>query len=647
MKALTVFTAALICLSFFVPAQSQTSFSGKQDIAELMSLAEQNFDMANEDAVILFEGKKIYWTNDGRQIDFVHRIIWINTDYAIEDYGDHRIAYDSEHCDFNVVTVRTWMDNQWWETGETGIVPTTPDELEHAYDYANVQEMMLLHNGIELPCILEVAYYIEDKEPFRGGIDGIWTFAKSEPVVWSWFGYGVPEGTEPNVEAGRGAGSAEKEKDSEYDLDVYWWKAEMLDKTPVSHIQDPTLDRPYIIYSTWKDWVELGVKIMVDLDYASTFPNNLSSELDSILFDAISLVDSVNSITKYVDSKVRLIDYTNSFWKYSPRSAYRTYETAYGHYLDRTILISAFLRQAGLEAKPMYLTNFVGEYFVTIPTISFMQEMGLYIINDNHLLYYNPYSNSFISGSSTFINNLAWAPDTPGKPAILAYIDILIPKSGFDLNLNSEFNKENGKITGAGIVHSTEAMSLYSKTCGAGNKAKSFLDKMISSTLADAKIINYNPIDYYHSNVQFSLNYEIEKPEQDDNGRISFTIGNPTGGIFDQLPGNIRLTDQTSEVNILLKNPVTETVSINLKLDDIDLVYKPESKSFTNDCGSFELTVAEDNNRLTIKRKISLAKDRYTPEDWDDLRQLLLAHGNKKYNTVIFKTGSDEADKEE
>jgi len=219
-KNTVYFILMVLCLIFSTSLFAQESIDGVHDIEDMLAKAGQRFDLENEDAVFLLDSKDVRWLPDGRLSTMIHQIIWINTDYGVDHFGDHRIPYDSEHCDFKVTTIRTWMDGKWWVTGETGIVETLPYAVNKAYDYSNVREMMLLHNGIELPCILEVKYTIEDKEPFRGGAEGLWTFMRDEPCVLSSFCVGVPESQELNYYISKEGLEFKKSSDSDNGLNI-------------------------------------------------------------------------------------------------------------------------------------------------------------------------------------------------------------------------------------------------------------------------------------------------------------------------------------------------------------------------------------------------------------------------------------------
>ena len=115
-KIIILFSLIVIFTFNLKSSFCQTSISGEQEIDELMKIAAENYDMNNQDAVILFDGVKNHWTENQRQTKFVHRIVWINSSVAIRRYADIPVEYDIERQSFHLITLRTWRDGQWWET---------------------------------------------------------------------------------------------------------------------------------------------------------------------------------------------------------------------------------------------------------------------------------------------------------------------------------------------------------------------------------------------------------------------------------------------------------------------------------------------------------------------------------------------------
>jgi len=634
----------LICLCLVAPTTiTQTSLSGEQDITELMTLARENFDLSGQDAVILFEGKKLYWLEDGRLIDFIHRIIWINSDYAIDLYGDHRIPYDSKHRDFHVATIRTWMDNQWWETGETGIIETTPYALEKAYDYTTIREVMLLHNGIELPCILEVAYYIEDKEPFRKGVDGLWTFAKQEPVVRSWFGFGVPQGTEPQIRISESIAKPDIENDERYNLDVYRWKTELLDRTPQQRSENFAIDVPYIAYSTWNDWQELGLHITNQIKGAIELDNSMKKSLDSLLVDTQTDIEQTGLISDFIKTKVRSINYDNRFWSILPRNAIKTFNTAYGHNLDRTILAMSLLQSSGFKVEPIFIANYYGTDFIHLPTISTMQNPGLLISKNDLKGYYNPYEGSIEPGTSVFNNRLSWIPGHDDNPVMRVETSEF---SGISIKIDLEYNKEDKKLEGNGVIYANNEFCPYNKMVGAGDETRSYLNRLVSSIIDNSKIENFNPLIFNEKEIKFAFEFETTKMEADSLDRFHLELGIPTGTIVDLIPNGIELYHQSNEMVINFPGKLKQNIELKLNLDDIEIIYSPDNRSVTNDCGDYSLEVSKDEDRLILSDELVTSKSNYKSTNWSNLRKLLLAETNEHNNTVIFKTKSEDKEEE-
>lgn len=217
----TLWILGLIAL-LILPLTGQAellSVSEKQDIQALYEQAKTTYDLSYEDAVYLFNGRMEQWLPDGRLRTLVHQIVWINGDNAQDHFGDNRVPYDKAHRDLSVAALRTWRLgrddpwNKWWEHGETSVVETLPFALAKAADYTGLRETMLLVNGIELPCIVEIAYIIEDREPYRKGAEGVWTFSSREPTLVSWFRLGVPVGQKTMVSVSEGIGQPKKELD--------------------------------------------------------------------------------------------------------------------------------------------------------------------------------------------------------------------------------------------------------------------------------------------------------------------------------------------------------------------------------------------------------------------------------------------------
>ena len=637
--------SVVICVS---NAHAQKSISGEHDISELLASAKERFDLSQEDAVLLFDGSKVEWMPDGRLVSSVHRIIWINTGVAIRSYGDHRIPYDESRCNFNVHTVRTWRDGQWWETGPTGIVETLPYRMRQAYDYANMREMMLLHNGIELPCILEIAYSIEDREPFRTGAEGIWTFAREEPAMQSRFCLGLPIGEKPNNYVSEGVPQPDKVTDAQLGLDIYTWMMGPIDAVPRPRTADPAAHVPHIAWSTWKNWDEYGEYLKGTFESAMSLDTSLARHLDSLLEKARTDGEKADLIAEFINERTRFINYPEQYWWPSPRPAVRTYTTAYGHRLDRAILAAAMFREAGIETNPVFLGKGYGGIDEGAPTLSRMVGVGVWLSGGNLEAYYDPARGSVSNGPARIYNRTFWIAGSEDKPGVrLGSEDEL---SLMEVRIDLSFDEEKDMFMGTGYFHADNGFNPYDRMEGLAGEAKACLGSVVSGVLEGAKVTGYNPSSFDRTGITVGFELELKKPEPDDLGRVSLIVGEPSGGISDKLPDNLRLFHQIRRSPVYLPCLMAQKVELRLDMKGLELVYHPSNSVKENSAGTFSLAVKETNNKLTIERQLNLAKTEYQSEDWADLWTLLLADRHEHSRTLLLKTtkgDKDDKDKKE
>ncbi len=614
---------------------AQQSIDGALDISLLMKEANVRLDMGNEDAVILFDSERIRLNKDSRYTKYIHRIIWINTDIAIRHYGDVRVPYDASRCSLHVETVRTWRDNQWWETGPTGIVETLPEELLNAYDYANIRETMLLHEGIELPCILEIAYSIEDKEPFRRGWDGSWTFVRDEPVIKSWFGFELPSDWYPNIYEFPGSPAPIKKTDESLGLDMYSWQRGPYDaKTfpPPENIED---NESFIVWSTWKDWSSLGAHIRTYFDKAAVGDKNLKEQLDSLLEGANTNREKARLIAGYVNDKTTHIDYPWRYWLSDPRPAVKTYSSTYGHTLDRAVLAAALFSKAKINTLPVFLSPGFGNINVNVSGLTQTSTLGLRLSGENLAAYYDPISSEIKSGPLSFFSRMAWLAGNDEKPSIR--ISGSDKTSTNDIRIELSYDADKKSFTGLGYFHATNYFNQYLQMAGMKNEAFTYFEELVSSIFKNVKLTGCNPSEFTHHKTIFGFQFELDSLTIDNEDRIELTLGESTCGILANLPSGIELYHNQRTSPMHFPCLMSQNIELTLNLEGLDLIHYPEDTSIENEAGNFAVNSVKTDKKLIIARSLVLTKTDYTAEEWLPLRTLLLADRNDGNRLILVK----------
>jgi len=212
--------ALLLTLSSTLPiAAAPPPPTTAEEVDALLAVARDRLDAEAEDAVLLLDRLREEWTVDGRRVTSVHRLLYVRTDYGADHHADLRVPWDGAHQRLQVHLLRTFRlsDRRWVESGPTARVETLPFAVADAPDYSERRETMLLHDGVELPCVLETAYTIEDARPFRPGADGLWTLSRDEPSVRSELVLASPPGLPLRFTA---PSEPEKGRDTELGLDT-------------------------------------------------------------------------------------------------------------------------------------------------------------------------------------------------------------------------------------------------------------------------------------------------------------------------------------------------------------------------------------------------------------------------------------------
>ncbi|MBD3178831.1 MAG: DUF3857 domain-containing protein, partial [Candidatus Latescibacteria bacterium] len=224
--------SALLILIPSVIFTAEMGESGGYDLDSLLEKAEKDFELSENDAVFLLKRKNVEVTPSGDLKSTIHTVVRIATRSSIRSYADLRVPYNSATSSFKTIKLRTWNDGRWWpdseEISETAVVHTTPAAVASASDYASMREVMLLHDGVELPCVMETEYQIIE----RGGAGkmpgGFEIFPQNDPAMVVEYSVTLPAGRDLKFSSGNGAPPPEQERSD--GRKKYIWKMERVNR---------------------------------------------------------------------------------------------------------------------------------------------------------------------------------------------------------------------------------------------------------------------------------------------------------------------------------------------------------------------------------------------------------------------------------
>ena len=623
--------AALLLSAPLLNAAPMT-YDGKEDIGKWYEEASKEFKLADEDAVILLEEQKVSYLANHRRRVLHHRVVWISTDKAIETYADLRIPWDSARQTFTVKTLRVWRDNRWIDARKTAVVETTPFALEKAPDYTNIRETMLLHDGIEIPCILEACWVTEDTKDDAEGIEGVWDFAQPDPVLHSRLVIQVPEKMHLTLKE---SDDMVPLKTTEDGLETF-----TIDRGPFPEAPHPEGDDPsgYLIHaswSTWKNWKDYGGLLKRTFTHDYPLGQALQDSLTVLTRGSSGPAETAMRIAAFVGSHTRYIDYSDDYFWPGPRTPQRTYATGYACGLDRAILFAALTKQAGIEDWPVYRAPGYGSVDEGVATNDRLGPVGVWASGDGLEAWYDPATSTLHNGLAPIFGRSIWLPGSEDVPTVrwTGSGDA----SALKLTLDLTWDSTASSWTGSGYYLGSGGLCPFDKMQGVDDETRGTLANVLTGALKGAELTTWNPSVLDRFSVGSALHFTLPASKRDAEGRLPLTVLEPADGVMAALPGDVHLYDGTRKAPVRIGGPMQQEVTVKLSLPGLEQVRIPQPVAIDNAAGHFEVAVDTTGGQVTVTRTLSLASATFTPQQWPLLRTLLLAETDARHGVLLFK----------
>ncbi|MEW5925323.1 MAG: DUF3858 domain-containing protein, partial [Candidatus Zixiibacteriota bacterium] len=483
---------------------------------------------------------------------------------------------------------------------------------------------------------LEVSYTIEDKRAFRNGTDDMWSFAKVPPTVKSRLSLVMPKDMSQFYYSSPGIPDPEITSLDDGKNDIYVWTMGPLPALPVPQTDYSARYTPHVIWSTWKSWNALGDYFDGSIKSAGILDSTLQIMLDSLLRDSRTGPEKANLIATFIDERTSFIDYSEKYWLASPRSAMDTYNSAYGHALDRAVLAAALYAKAGFSAVPVFISDEFGPIESTVPSLARLGGIGIWVSGPDIEAYYDPKESTLQRGLTQITGRTIWSPGVDEQPGIR--VRGTSEYSNMEIIIDLTIDSAGDSIAGHGFLYTDNCLNIFDRMEGLAGEARKFLNEAMGGVIEGINVTDYSFNRFDIFNVTAGFEFNMKKPDKDDYDRLPIKTGNPVGSIYDHLPENTSLYDagQTSPVN--LQCLMRYAVELRIKLNGMRPVYLPAEIKMENKAGGFEIKVKQDENRIDIRRELNISRVDFEPALWSDLRNLLLLDSNERNRRLLFKT---------
>ena len=619
--------------------------SSGHDLDALLARARARPDFAQLDAILLCEARATTVTPDGDLAVRTHQVVWIATRSGLQAYADLRVPHHTGTSTLAVLKLRTWRDGRWWPDAErispTAVVETLPYALERAPDYADLRETMLLHDGVELPCLLETEYEIVERGGAQPGADGAWLLARRDPALVSEFSLTAP--ADVAVRHVERLGAPSPTITSAGGATTLTWRLEDVPARGLPALAVPQAAAPGLLWSTWEDWQALGDALSRGFEDDSLPPEALPGDflLGAALRDTLTarLAGApddrarARAITKLLDEGVRPVHVDDRPWRAATRTPARTWETAYGHGRDRAALATALLRASGLAADLLYRSRGGLPIAPEVPSTAELDGPFVEIAGAGLRAVYDPGAGRLDETPAAFVGPLwRWldgSTQPSSQPSVAAAGRLVL-----EIALSPA---DDDGWRGNGTLLTDGLLSAHDRLAGLDADARGHLAAVVASVLAGAEVEHANPATLHPESVVYGFDLTLPAAEADDFDRRLLSPGDPRDGLLSLLPADVHLHDETRATPVLSPGDLTQIVRLTFSTGDREIVRLPEARELANEAGRFSLRVSRDRGRTVVERELRILGGELEAGRWGALRALLLENADPENRSILVR----------
>jgi hypothetical protein len=500
-------------------------------------------------------------------------------------YGESFVVYNPDFQELVINESYTKQkDGKIIKTPANAFVPVLPSAAADAPAYNNLQEMVIVHTGLELGATIYLDYTLKTKPGYLKGLDVYEELLQSSPVKEYNIAVSAPESMPLLFDLSNNKTKAVESLNG--GVRTLTWKFKNLPAlSRDAWVSVSAGDIPVLCATSYA-----SVKDALDVFYShfdKSGDSQLSALSESITENAGTDAEKIEKIMRYVllldDNRL-----TPEQTGYRFRPASDVISTAYGTNLEKANLLSGLLNSAGLKAKPV----------------------AIYKVSDNPALGLKAIEQAAVvceAGGQTYY--LSTSSLTPSKMVnangIVAIKDI------------------NGGAN-TSIANVDEKLKYTANI--------SFENGQPKASVSEVGPTTFTP--YFAAQ---QSDYTTVLPFKSENGHAVLQLPESWKGISSVYGLSRPNTDR--ENNLLVPRIVDEEQDYTTILPEgASVSNKPVKKEVRNSAGTYSMELTKEGNQCRVKRSLKLNKQIYTPKEYKDVRELLINWNDSADRKLIINT---------
>jgi hypothetical protein len=486
-------------------------------------------------------------------------------------YGESFVVYDPAFQELVVNASYTKQrDGRIINTPANAFVPVLPRAAADAPAYNRLQEMVIVHTGLELGATIYLDYTLKSKPGYLGGLDVCEELLQSSPVKEYDITVAAPEGRPLLYDLTNNATRA-SETVADGVRTLSWQFRDLPALSRDALVSAAAGDLPVLCATSYASTAEALEVLNAQMDQGSD--PQLASLASSLTEGAATAADKVERIMKYVtrldDNRLSL---EQTGYRFRPASA--VVATAYGTNLEKANLLAVLLRCAGLKAEPMAGYK-----------VADNRALGLKAIDQVMVACEADGSTWYLSPSSLYPSPLLLTSGITALKTISGGADASVASPDGKLTYTATITFEQGKPS----AHAVEV-------------TPAILTPYFASQQTD------------HTNAL---------PFKTEGGCAVLLLPESSRGV--SVMNGLARPNSARDNNLLIPRLVDEEQDYTTILPEgASVSNKPVSKRVANAAGTYSMELTKDGSEVRLKRSLKLNKQLYTPQEYQAVRELLI-----------------------
>ncbi len=580
----------------------------------------------NYDAVYL-QLKKEYTLNADGSMDYHYmKKLRLQTYRSFNNlYGETFIVYNPDFQMLKVNEVFTIMaDGKKNPSPVNAFNEVLPGFAANAPAYNKLREMVITHSGTERNAILNLDYNLHSKKGFYPCLMGNELLCEVEPVKELTFILRVPTGDKLNFSILNS--TVKPIITDEPGFRVYTWKFINVPAISTEDFQKGVNDLyPKILFSTAKNRSDIYKEFLEQTPFSYGLNPDMKNSVAAISAENKEKTDIILKLQKKVINEFRLYPVPMKYTGFTCRTPQETWNSNGGTLLEKAVLLTALLKEAGIEANLVFMikNNLFDE---SIGSLMDVEDILVKTEQDGNEPVYlsvnnlNPQNLLFSSPEKVFVELHQGGIRVEKSPSL---------KSKIRMTGTLTINEKN-QLSGEVSCVINNGSNPYLMMLRDKDKAKSLFGGGLTSS--DLKDNGTTKIEMNESSIGFTV--QKEKPFRIDSDYYFLQLPMLTNGI------------ESLGIHLLPKDRITsfEFGSIIDESDDFTFVlpgklspFIPNEKmELKNNTGLFSYEVKTEGQNVVVHKSLKLEKRLIQPAEYPEFKALMDHWNADRYREMVF-----------